>query len=62
MITHYNYIANATQLVNLAHLDPEVEEKTKTACVSLPRNAATESFSPSKNLVSISEKIKAIVF
>ena len=33
MITHYNYIANATQFAHLAYLRPDNDERTKTAYV-----------------------------
>lgn len=36
MITHYNYVANATQFAHLAYLHPDNEERTKKACVPLP--------------------------
>jgi 4-coumarate--CoA ligase len=34
MITHYNYVANATQLVHLSQLNPEEPQLTKKALVS----------------------------
>jgi 4-coumarate--CoA ligase len=36
MITHFNYVANATQFMHLSQLNPKEPEMTKKACVFLP--------------------------